>query len=106
MSRETGDDFRCCDVINRVALSSPFSKVRCLLDRKLSDREYIADDEVMSLEDFSSTDSSSKSSESGEFEMVSIVRLYADKPLAHSSDESEDDENDQDEVFLLLLFLF
>ena len=50
----------------------------------------------MSLEDFSSTDSSSESSESGGFEMVSIVRPYADKPLAHSSDGSEDDENDQD----------
>ena len=49
----------------------------------------------MSLDDFSSTDSSSESSESGEFEMVSIVRPYADEPLAHSSDQSEDDENDQ-----------
>lgn len=28
--------------------------------------------------------------------MVSIVRPYADEPLAHSSDESKDDENDQD----------
>ena len=50
----------------------------------------------MSLDDFSSTDSSSESSESGEFEMVSMVRPYADQPLAHSSDQSEDDENDQD----------
>ena len=50
-----------------------------------------SDDDVMSLDDFSSTDSSS-----GEFEMVSIVRPYADEPLAHSSDQSEDDENDQD----------
>ena len=50
----------------------------------------------MSLDDFSSTDSSSESSESGEFEMVSIVRPYADEPLAHSSDQKEDDENDQD----------
>ena len=55
-----------------------------------------SDDDVMSLDDFSSTDSSSESSESGEFEMVSIVRPYAAEPLAHSSDESEDDENDQD----------
>ncbi|XP_068696444.1 uncharacterized protein [Montipora foliosa] len=55
-----------------------------------------SDDDFMSLDDFSSTDSSSESSESGEFEMVSIVRPYADEPLAHSSDESEDDENDQD----------
>ncbi|XP_015767112.1 PREDICTED: uncharacterized protein LOC107345868 [Acropora digitifera] len=55
-----------------------------------------SDDDVMSLDDFSSTDSSSESSESGEFEMVSIVRPYADEPLAHSSDQSEDDENDQD----------
>ena len=53
-----------------------------------------SDDDVMSLDDFSSTDSSSESSESGEFEMVSIVRPYADEPLAHSSDQSEDDEND------------
>ena len=50
----------------------------------------------MSLDDFSSTDSSSESSESGEFEMVSIVRPYADEPLAHSSDQSGDDENDKD----------
>ena len=93
MSPETGNEFRCCDVINRV--NAIFS-----LQRKRSDREYLAemssDDHVMSLDDFSSTDSSSESSESGEFEMVSIVRPYADEPLAHSSDESEDDENDQD----------
>ena len=49
------------------------------------------DDNVMSLDDFSS-----ECSESGEFEMVSIVRPYTDEPLAHSSDESEDDKNDQD----------
>ena len=45
-----------------------------------------SDDDVMSLDD----------SSSGEFEMVSIVRPYADEPLAYSSDQSEDDENDQD----------
>ena len=55
-----------------------------------------SDDEVMSLEDSSFTDGSSESSESGEFEMVSIARPCVDEPLAHSSDESEDDENDQD----------
>ena len=55
-----------------------------------------SDDDVMSLDDFSSTDSSSAGSESGEFDILSIVRPYADEPLAHSSDESEDVENDQD----------
>ena len=35
-----------------------------------------SDEEVMFLDDFSSTDSLSESSESGEFEMVSIVRPY------------------------------
>lgn len=65
-----------------------------------------SDEEVMSLEDFSSTDSSSESSESGEFEMVSIVRPYADEPLTHSSDESGDDENNQDGLFLSLLCMF
>ena len=49
----------------------------------------------MSLDDFLSTDSSSESSESGEFDMVSIVRPKEDEPLAHSSDENEGDENDQ-----------
>ena len=61
-------------------------------------------DEVMSPKDFSSTDSSSESSESGEFEMVSIVRPYADEPLAHSSDESKDDVNDQNGLFPAILF--
>ena len=60
MSRETGSEFRCCDVINRV--NAIFS-----LKRTRSDREYLAemssDDDVMSLDDFSSTDSSSESSE-------------------------------------------
>lgn len=55
-----------------------------------------SDEEVMSLDDFSSTDSSSERSESGEFEMVTIVRPYVDEPLAHSSDKSGDGENDQD----------
>ena len=93
MSRETGNKFRCCDVINRV--NTIFS-----LQGKCSDREYLAemssDDNVMSLDDFSSTDSSSESSESGEFEMVSIIGPHVDEPLACLSDESEDDENDQD----------
>ena len=31
--------------------------------------------------------------------MVSIVRPYVDKPLAHSSEESEEDENDQDRLY-------
>ena len=60
-----------------------------------------SDDDVTSLDDFSSTNTSSKSSESGEFEMVSILRPYAtirDEPLAHSGDQSEDDENDQDRL--------
>ena len=57
----------------------------------------------MSLYDFSSTDSSSESSESGEFEMVSIVRPYADEPLAHSNDESEECENDQDGIYPVIL---
>ena len=55
-----------------------------------------SDDDVMSLDDFSSTDSSSERGESGEFKMVSIIRPYADEPLAHSSDQSEDNESDQD----------
>ena len=63
MSWETGNEFRCCDVINRV--NAIFS-----LQRKRSDREYLAemslDDDVMPLDDFLSTDCSSESSESGE----------------------------------------
>ena len=54
-----------------------------------------SDEEVVSLDDFSSTDSSSESSESGEFEMVSFVRPYTNEPSAHSSDEREEDENYQ-----------
>ena len=57
----------------------------------------------MSLDDFSSTDSSSESSQSGEFEMVSIVRPYADEPLAHSSGESEEDKNDQHGLYPAIL---
>jgi hypothetical protein len=48
----------------------------------------------------SSTDSSSQESgtesESEEMEVVSIVQPYADEPLAHLSDEDEDEEDDQD----------
>ena len=62
-----------------------------------------SDDELMSLDDFSSTDSSSGSSESGEFEVVSIVRPYANEPLAHSSDESEEDETDQGGLYPAIL---
>ena len=57
----------------------------------------------MSLDNFSSIDGSSESSQSGEFEMVSIVRPYADEPLAHSSGESEEDENDQDGLYPAIL---
>ena len=62
-----------------------------------------SDDEVMSLADFSLTESSFKSSESGEFETVSIARPYMSEPLAHSSDESEEDQNDQDGLCLSIL---
>ena len=62
-----------------------------------------SDDELMSLDDFSSTDSSSGSSESGEFEVVRIVRLYANEPLANSSDESEEDETDQGGLYPAIL---
>ena len=57
----------------------------------------------MSPKDLLSTDSSSESSESGEFEMMSLGRPYMDKPLAHSSDESEDNENNQDGLSPALL---
>ena len=48
-----------------------------------------SDDKVMSLEDFPLIDSSSESTESGEFKMGSIVRPYTDEPWAHSSDEAQ-----------------
>ena len=35
--------------------------------------------------------------------MVSIVPPYADEPLAHSSDESEEDENDRDGLYPAIL---
>ena len=47
--------------------------------------EMSSDDEVMS---WMISLLSSESSESGEFEMVSIVPPYANEPSAHSSDKS------------------
>ena len=61
VSRKTGTEFRCCDVINRVKRCSPLFILGSSLDWKFCGREYLAemssDDEVMSLEDFSSTGS-------------------------------------------------
>ena len=49
-------------------------------------------DEVMSLSDSVSNEDSSDESSSDEMQVVGIVQPYADEPLAHTSDEDEDDE--------------
>ena len=64
-----------------------------------------SDDEVMSLADFSLTESSFKSSESGEFETVSIARPYMSEPLAHSSDESEEKMKTTKTDFISLIYV-
>ena len=43
-----------------------------------------------------SNENSSDESSSDEMQVVGIVQPYADEPLAHTSDEDEDDEEDQD----------
>ena len=101
MSRETGNEFRCCDVINRVELTSPFSESSVIIEKVF--QKCLQTTNLCHLDDFSSTDSSSGSSESGEFEVVSIVRPYANEPLAHSSDESEEDETDQGGLYPAIL---
>ena len=53
-------------------------------------------DEFTCTEESSSMESGSESSSSDEIEVVGIVEPYAEEPLAHSSDEGEDDEADQD----------
>ena len=50
----------------------------------------------MSLSDSVSNENSSDESSSDEMQVVGIVQPYADEPLAHTSDEDEDDEEDQD----------
>ena len=59
--------------------------------RKMSDS-----DEVMSLTDSVSNETSSEKSDSDEMEVVGMVQPYADEPLAHTSDEDEDEQDDQD----------
>lgn len=53
-------------------------------------------DENTSLDDTTSNESSSESGDSEEMEIIGIVEPYADEPLAHTSDEDEDDKDDQD----------
>ena len=53
-------------------------------------------DETTSTEELSSIASGSESSSSDEMEIVGIVQPYAEEPLAHSSDDGEGDEADQD----------
>ena len=50
----------------------------------------------MSLSDSVSNENSSDESSSDEMQVVDNVQPYADEPLAHTSDEDEDDEEDQD----------
>ena len=53
-------------------------------------------DEFTYTEESSSIDSGSESSNSDEIEVVGTVQPYAKEPLAHPSNEGEDDEADQD----------
>ena len=53
-------------------------------------------DEFAYTEESSSSESGSESSSSDEIEVVGIVQPYAEEPLAHPSDEGEDDEADHD----------
>ena len=53
-------------------------------------------DEISYFEESFSNDGSFESDESEEMEVVGIVQPYVDEPLAHSSDEDEDTEEDQD----------
>ncbi|KAK2555914.1 hypothetical protein P5673_022183 [Acropora cervicornis] len=50
-------------------------------------------DEVMSLSDSVSNENSSDESSSDEMQVVGIVQPYADEPLAHTSDEDEEDQD-------------
>ena len=53
-------------------------------------------DETTFTEESSSIASGSESSSSDEMEIVGIVQPYAEELFAHSSDDGEDDEADQD----------
>ena len=50
-------------------------------------------DEVMSQSDSASNENSSDESSSDEMQVVDNVQPYADEPLAHTSDEDEDDQD-------------
>ena len=53
-------------------------------------------DEVMSLVESVSGGNLSESNDLDEMEVLGIVRPYAEEPLAHTSDEEEDEEEDLD----------
>ena len=82
--------YACDDVVNAWNLHE-FSRLS-IVTPKMSDS-----DEVMSLSESAATGKPSDTSDSGgEMEVAGVVRPYADEPLAHITDEEEDDEEDQD----------
>ena len=55
-----------------------------------------SDGTLSSAESVSSQETSNSTESSDEMEVVGHVEPYAGEPLAHSSDEEEDNEEDQD----------
>ena len=55
-----------------------------------------SDGKLSSAESVSSQETSNSTKSSDEMEVVGHVEPYAVEPLAHSSDEEEDTEEDQD----------
>ena len=55
-----------------------------------------SDGKLSSAESVSSQETSNSTKSSDEMEVVGHVEPYAGEPLAHSSDEEEDTEEDQD----------
>ena len=55
-----------------------------------------SDDHISSSASMSSDEHSSSSESSDEMEVLGQVQPYADEPPAHTSDEDEDAEEDQD----------
>ena len=55
-----------------------------------------SDGTLSSAESVSSQETSNSTKSSDEMEVVGHVESYAGEPLAHSSDEEEDTEEDQD----------
>ena len=83
--------FVCCRV-----RSSPSKYSICIDFLGFNVTMSESDDHISSSPSISSDEQSSSSESSEEMEVLGQVQPYTDKPLAHTSDEDEDAEEDQD----------